>query len=178
MKTLFIHPTDPSTDFCKIIYEDYRDQDDVTILTGTRIPSTIIKKALVENDRIVFIGHGTEYGLLDKIGFRYVITAADLQFFRNKPVVCMWCNANIFAEKHNLNAFATGMFVSEKSEAEWYRLSTDQKLIDESNELFCRILSRCVFDDPKDIRTTIERGYKSSTNPIVKFNRECMGFED
>ena len=70
------------------------------------------------------------------------------------------------------------MFVSEKSEAEWYRLSTDQKLIDESNELFCRILSRCVFDDPKDIRSIIELGYKSDTNPIIKFNRVCMGFED
>jgi len=178
MKTLFIHPTDPTTDFCKIIYEDYRDQDDVTILTGTRFSSRLIKSELHAYDRIVFIGHGTEAGLLDKLNNRYVITSEDIQFFRDKPVICMWCNANIFAEKYDLNAFATGMFVSELQEAKWYKLPQDQGLIDESNNLFCMILSRCVFDDPKDIRTIIDLGYRSKTNPIIKFNRECMGFEN
>lgn len=178
MRTLFIHPTDPSTDFGRIIYEDYQNRDDVTIITGSRVPSSRIKEALRTHDRIVFIGHGTELGLLDCLGNRYVITSEDLQFFRNRPVICYWCNANIFAEKYDLNAFATGMFVSEIKEARWYNLPLDQNLIDNSNELFCRILSRCVFDDPQDIRTIIERGYRSETNPIIRFNRQCMGFDE
>ena len=131
---------------------------------------------LKKNDRIVFIGHGTELGLLDIYGNRYTITSEDLQLFRDKPVICYWCNANIFAEKYDLNAFATGMFVSELKEAKWYNLPLDQNLIDNSNELFCRILSRCVFDDPKTIRSVIKRGYVGD-NPIIKFNRQCMGFE-
>ena len=176
MKTLFIHPADPSTRFCEIIYKDYQDMDDVTIITGSRTPSSIIKEELKKNDRIVFIGHGTETGLLDIYGNRYTITSEDLQLFRDKPVICYWCNANIFAEKYDLNAFATGMFVSELKEAKWYNLPLDQNLIDNSNELFCRILSRCVFDDPKTIRSVIERGYVGD-NPIIKFNRQCMGFE-
>lgn len=177
MRTLFIHPTDPSTDFCRIVYEDYRNQEDVTIIEGTCIPSTRIKEALKTHDRIVFCGHGTEAGLLDIPGKRYVITSEELQLFRNKPVICYWCNANIFVEKYNLNAFATGMFVSEIKEAGWYNLPLDQNLIDNSNELFCRILSRCVFDDPQDIRRTIERGYVGD-NPIIRFNRQCMGFDE
>ena len=176
MRTLFIHPTDPSTEFGEILYQDYMDRDDVTILTGTRIPSSTIKTALRNADRIVFVGHGTELGLLDILGKRYVITSEELQFFRNKPVICYWCNANIFAEKYDLNAFATGMFVSELDEAEWYNLPQDQNLIDASNILFNRILSRCIWDDPKDIRNTIERGYVDKNNPIVCFNREYMGF--
>lgn len=178
MKTLFIHPTDPTTAFCNAIYEDYKNNDDVTVINGTRIPSSTIKEAIKTHDRIVFIGHGTEYGLLDKTDWRYVITSNDLQLFRDKTVICIWCNANVFAERYNLNAFATGMFVSETGEASWYNLPPDQKLIDESNELFCRILSRCVFDDPKDISVVIEKGYRSNTNPIIKFNRESMGFDN
>ena len=178
MRTLFIHPTDPSTEFGEIIYEDYRNRDDVTIITGIRIPNTVIKEALRNHDRIVFIGHGTEYGMLDILANRYIITPNHLQFFRNKPVICFWCNANIFAEKYDLNAFATGMFVSEIDEAIQYNLPADQNLIDESNIMFNKIMSRCVFDDPRDIRTIIERGYRSETNPIIRFNRQCMGFDE
>jgi len=177
MRTLFIHPSDPSTDFCRIVFDDYRDRDDVTIIEGVRIPSSQIKEALKTHDRIVFCGHGTELGLLDMIGNRYVITSDELQMFRDKPVICYWCNANVFAEKYDLNAFATGMFVSEIKEARWYNLPLDQNLIDNSNELFCRILSRCVFDDPQVIRKTIERGYVGN-NPIIQFNRQCMGFDE
>lgn len=177
MRTLIIHPSDPSTDFCNLVYNDYRNRDDVTIMEGTRIPSSQIKEALKTHDRIIFCGHGTELGLLDMRGDRYVITSDYLQFFRDKPVICYWCNANIFVEKYELNAFATGMFVSEVDEAIQYCLPADQNLIDESNTQFCTILSRHIFDDPRDIRTIIEKEYIGN-NPIIQFNRECMGFED
>lgn len=179
-RTLFIHPTDPSTVFCELVYNQYRDRNDVTILTGSRVSHKIIKDALRSHDRIVFIGHGTEYGLLDMLGGfdRYVVTSKDLHYFRDKPVICYWCNANIFAEKYNLNAFATGMFISEIDEAIRYCLPAEQELIDASNTLFCNILSQHVFDDPEDIREIIYKEYRIENNPIVAFNRECMGFED
>lgn len=179
MRTLFIHPTDPTTAFCSIIYQDYLQWDNVTLITGNHISSRVIREALQPHDRIVFIGHGTELGLLDmRYDWRYLITSADLQFFRDKEVICFWCNANIFAEKYGLNAFATGMFVSELREARAYNLPEDQSLIDYSNTLMCNILSRCIFDPIDQIRDTVCRGYVSTNNPIIAFNRECMGFED
>lgn len=178
MRTLFLHPTDPSTEFLNIVYADYVNNEDITIIEGTRISSHSIRAALADADRIVFLGHGTELGMLDILGKRYVITADDLQFFRNKPVICFWCNANIFAEKYGLNAFATGMFVSEVDEAVYFGLPTDQKMIDASNILMCNILSRCAFDDPADVRNVVERGYVDVNNPIICFNRECMGFNN
>ena len=178
MRTLFLHPTDPSTEFGDLIYQDYLDWDDVTVITGTRISRRIIREALQSHDRIVFIGYGTELGMLDILGKRYVITADDLQFFHNKPIICFWRNANIFAEKYDLNAFATGMFVSEVDEAVYFGLPTDQKMIDASNILMCNILSRCAFDGPADIRNVAERGYIDVNNPIICFNRQCMGFNN
>jgi len=179
MRTLFIHPTDPSTAFCSIIYQDYLQWDDVTLITGNHISSKVIKEGLRNNDRIVFLGHGTELGLLDmRYDFRYLITANDLQLFRDKECICFWCNANVFAEKYNLNAFATGMFVSELKEARWYNLPEDQNLIDNSNTLMCNILSRCIFDPIDSIKNTVYRGYVSNNNPIIEFNRQCMGFDE
>lgn len=179
MRTLFIHPTDPSTAFCSIIYQDYLQDNNVTLITGNHISSRVIRDALRIHDRIVFLGHGTELGLLDmRYDWRYLITSEDLQFFRNKECICFWCNANIFAEKYDLNAFATGMFVSELREARQYNLPEDQNLIDYSNTLMCNILSRCIFDPIEQIRNCVYRGYVSNTNPIINFNRECMGFDN
>ena len=117
MRTLFIHPYDPTTDFCNEIYDQYRGMDNVGIIETNNISSSALRSQIREYDRIVFIGHGCEYGLMDRSLKRLLISSSDLQFFRDKEVVCIWCNANIFAEKYNLNAFATGMFISEPSEA-------------------------------------------------------------
>lgn len=178
MRTLFIHPTDPTTAFCSAIYQDYLQMDDVTLITGNHISSRVVMESLQSHDRIVFLGHGTEIGLLDmRYDWRYIITSAEVQFFRDKEVICFWCNANIFAEKYDLNAFATGMFVSELREAIMYNLPEDQNLIDQSNTLMCNILRDNIFDTPQHIRDAVNRRYVSIDNPIISFNRECMWFD-
>ena len=177
MRTLFIHPSDESTAFLSTVYNNYTNDPNVTILNGTSVPHNLIVNALRSHDRIVFLGHGTPFGLLDMIGDRFVITPSDVQFFRNKPVVCVWCNANIFVDRYDLNAFATGMFVSETYEASCYDLPEDQELIDASNNLMASILNTCIFEDVETIRETVEREYYDPNNPIIGFNRECMGFE-
>lgn len=185
MRTLFIHPTDPTTEFLNSVYADYVGNEDVSVLEGTRIHHSELEEAIRNADRIVFLGHGTEYGLVELYrddngnprNFNYVITSRDLQLFRDKEVLCIWCNANIFAERYDLNAFYTGMFVSEVDEAVNYCLPPSQEMIDASNNLFVNILSRCVFDDISSIRGIIDRGYIDNNNPIICFNRECMGLE-
>lgn len=177
MKTLFVHPYDPSTEFLHIVYDRHANNSDVTIINGEKLNKIKRKdfiKAIKDNDRIVFMGHGTEYGLLDMIRKRYVITPNEVQFIKDKEVICYWCNANIFVEKYDLNAFSTGMFVSEIDEAKWYNLPTEQELIDESNTLFCKTLSSCIFDSLEIIHDRINNEYIGD-NPIIKFNRECMG---
>lgn len=178
MRTLFIHPTDPSTEFLNLVYDRHRDNPDVTIIEDCPLSHRLIKEGLKNNDRIVFLGHGNEYGLLDLVSQRQVISSRDLTMFREKEVICYWCNANIFAERYDLHAFSTGMFVSELREARWYELPEDQNLIDQSNTLFCNILADCVFDDLNTIRTRIENEYVDPNNPIIIFNRECMGFKN
>ena len=185
MRTLFIHPTDPTTEFLNSVYADYVGSDDIVVINGEEIQEQEIEREIINADRIVFLGHGTENGLINfrrdnnnnRIGFDYVITANEVHLFRNKEIICVWCNANIFADRHDLNAFATGMFVSEIGEAIQYHLTPSQEMIDASNTLFCNILSRCVFDDIGTIINIIDRAYIDNNNPIVCFNRECMGLE-
>ena len=180
MKILFVHPYDPSTEFLHIIYDKHSDNTDVTILNGETL-NTIKREDFIDviksNDRIIFCGHGTEFGLLDLLNNRYIITPYDLEFIKNKELICCWCNANIFVEKYDLNAFSTGMFVSEIKEAKWYNLPTEQELINKSNILFCEVLSNCVFDKLNDIQIRISNEYMDKNNSIILFNRECMGME-
>ena len=66
MKTLVIHPIDPTTHFLEKIYEG----KDWTILRPGKSSSVMhvskkdIKEAIKDHDRIVMLGHGTQDGLL------------------------------------------------------------------------------------------------------------------
>ena len=51
-------------------------------------------------------------------------------------------------------------------------------MIDYSNTLMCNILSRCIFKPIEEIKSAVYKEYVSETNPIIHFNRECMGFEN
>ena len=50
MRTLFIHPTDPSTAFGSIIYQHYLQRDNVTLITGNHILRKDIREALLSCD--------------------------------------------------------------------------------------------------------------------------------
>ena len=58
MKTLLIHPADPTTDFIK---DFYADNIDWTIVND--LPSkSKLKKLVKSHDTIIVIGHGTDNG--------------------------------------------------------------------------------------------------------------------
>ena len=88
---------------------------DATILIN---PSTrIVREAIVdEQDTVVLIGHGTDYGLLNKNLNGYFIDSGWVNLLRNKTIIGIWCNASNFADRYDLTGFFTSMFISNAQE--------------------------------------------------------------
>ena len=116
MKTLVIHPEDPSTEFLKIIYRNL----DCTILND-KSSSAKIRNGLKEHQRIFLLGHGIETGLLSPYGGeqfgRLIVGPREVNFLRGKEVISVFCNSNIYGIKYGLSGLFSGMIISEESEA-------------------------------------------------------------
>lgn len=163
MKTLIIHPKDTTTDFLSDIYIS---KDHYTIIRYNASKKELIQDIL-EHDRIIMLGHGTEYGLF---GFgRYIIDSDLVYLLKNKFCICIWCNANKFVNKYKLNGFYTGMFISEYSEAVDYSIVCTDEDIQESNHLFANLMNTAI--EHRYIKDFIMGTYTDSNN-IMKFNRD------
>ena len=110
MLVIHIISTEDTNDFSGIY-----DGLDATILIN---PSTrIAREAIVdEQDTIVLIGHGTDYGLLNKNLNGYFIDSGWVNLLRNKTIIGIWCNASNFADRYDLMGFFTSMFISNAQE--------------------------------------------------------------
>ena len=60
MKTLIIHPEDPTTEFLSQIYARLTNK---TVITGD-ISKSEVPKLIESHDRVLMLGHGSPYGLL------------------------------------------------------------------------------------------------------------------
>lgn len=70
------------------------------------------KRAIInEKERIVFIGHGTEWGLLNQRLDGFMVDSRMVQFLRGKDIIGIWCNASNFADRYDLTGFFTSMFI-------------------------------------------------------------------
>jgi hypothetical protein len=65
MKTLIIHPKDSTTDFLSPIYSPLKDK---TVIKGG-IPKSDLVELIMSHDRILMLGHGSPYGLLNRSQF-------------------------------------------------------------------------------------------------------------
>lgn len=165
MKTLIIHPTDPTTDFVKDMYKDFG----WTVINNPRTSKKELKEAIQAHDRIFMIGHGSPHGLLTRE--RTIIGSDMLYLLREKETICFWCDADKFVEKYELKGFYTGMIISEMVEANFYEVWATQEHIDESNELMMRALKDSV--DSDNMLSTLKEIYNSEVNPdneVIKFN--------
>lgn len=116
---LIIHPQDFTTKFLEVLYPP-----EENIILDERASNGAIKRALMENTRIMLLGHGCETGLLAPFGKqqfgRLIIGPSHAQFLRGKTIIGIFCNANQFAYRYNLTGLFSGMVISEMSEAlEW-----------------------------------------------------------
>ncbi len=178
MKTLVIHPKDSTTDFLSVIYADKKEW---TIINYN--PSkTELKKKIKEHDRIVMLGHGTEYGLIltqQNNHPRLIIDSDWVYLLREKQCVCIWCNADIFVRQYGLKGFYTGMIISEYDEALLYSLHEfNQGQISESNSLFADCVKKSIHIEDENILLSMVASYKSENNPIINFNSDNMYFKN
>jgi hypothetical protein len=111
MLVIHIVSKEDTNDFSGI----YEDLKDATILINPK--KSDCKRAIInEKERIVLIGHGTEWGLLNQRLDGFIVDSRMVQFLRGKDIIGIWCNASNFADRYNLTGFFTSMFISNSDE--------------------------------------------------------------
>ena len=171
MKTLVIHPDDPSTDFLKEIYlgKSWTVINEHQITRSRSRISDLIK----EHDRIIMMGHGHAHGL-----FMSCINSDMVYLLREKQCICIWCNADQFVLRYGLKGFYTGMFISEVGEANYYGIQVSQGTIDRSNRDFAFEMRLCLdHDDPKDICEEIKSVYVGM-HDVYRFNNDRLYYRN
>jgi len=168
MKTLVIHPDDRTTDFLKPIYEGRG----WTVITKHKkeLKRQDFLSEVKAHDRIIMMGHGYPGGL-----FMSYIDSTIVDILREKDCVCIWCNADQFVNKYGLKGFYTGMFISEVSEANWFKIQTDQDAVDHSNNLFTELVVEHI--DKKNPQPAIKEAYVGDC-PVIQFNNDRLYYNE
>ena len=173
MTNLVIHPTDRSTDFLKPIYANITD---ATIL-HSGVNKAQIAKLISEHDRIIMLGHGSIHGLFSIGQFDgengYVIDSTMVPLLYEKECIAIWCNADQFMNKHELNGFYSGMFISEVGEATYCGLpGTEQETVTASNDYFAELLGEVINEPLSVIYEHIMDNYGLLTedNKVANYN--------
>jgi len=178
MKTLVVHPEDPTTAFLSPIYVNLKNK---TIVKGGMTKSEL-RKLIESHDRVLMLGHGSPYGLLNRGQFPdsglFVVDGSMTILLKNKSnCIFIWCHADQFIRRYGLSGLCSGMFISEASEAGYYGFDIiDGDLIDQSNERFSWIISKYL-NQPIEVlyqKLLHEYGILARTNPIARFNLERL----
>lgn len=178
MKTLIIHPHDPTTVFLTPIYANLKN---ITVVNGGITKSDL--QGLIEtHDRVICLGHGSPYGLLNPRIFPdaglFIVDVSMATSLKSKSgCIYLWCHANQFLTKYGLSGLCSGMFISEPGEADLYGFKgIDYRLIDESNEKFSSILSRFINEPLDTMHRSLLNDYElvAMVNPIARFNLERL----
>jgi hypothetical protein len=185
MKTLIIHPADPSTSFLDIVYESIPNK---TVITGG-ITKDEVRKLIGEHDRVMMMGHGSPGGLFavgqftdpssgNRWGASYIIDNTMVPLLSEKDnSVFIWCNADKFVDGFKLKGFYSGMFISEVGEANYCGLpGTSQDMVDESNYGFVNIISKHINEDTVSIYDKVrnEYGLIAEENPVALYNHKRL----
>jgi hypothetical protein len=144
MKTLIIHPKDPTTNVLKGIYSGINNK---TVINGG-IPKLDLRKLMNTHERIFMLGHGSPWGLLSMGQFPntngYIIDDSMAVELREKTNnLYIWCHANQFVRRHGLSGLKCGMFISEVVESFIYGYEdVDLATIEKSNDIFVDLNSK------------------------------------
>lgn len=177
MKTLIIHPEDPSTDFLSKVYEN---KNNFTLVTKNVSKSDVLY-LISEHDRVIMMGHGSSFGLFSMNNFNdcgsYIIDYTCVSLLREKKEnVFIWCYASDFVSKYKLNGFSTGMFISEIPEAIFCGIKKPkEKDLIESNSVFVNLLNENFEKNYNLIYDNIDSVYGSlSHNNIANYNHRRL----
>lgn len=159
--TLVIHPKDTTTDFLSSIYQG-RDWD----VISEEVSHQKLHYEITNHDRIVMLGHGTEYGL---IGWScFAINSSFIEVLKDKDCVYIWCNADKFVNQHELQGFYTGMIISEQPEAALFQIKATDNEIAHSNTMFALAVKKAIFSH--NMADKVKLNYTTEINPIIRFN--------
>ena len=183
MKTLVIHPDDPSTDFLTPIYDNIFQ---ATVVTGG-VSKEELKQMIIDHDRVMMMGHGSPHGLFSvgmftdtnviypqRFNYAYAIDYTMVEVLNQKSNnVFIWCNADQFINKHQLNGFYSGMFISEVSEASYCGLpGTSQNTVNVSNDYFSQLVGEVINEPLSVIYEHVMDNYELiiDENPVALYN--------
>lgn len=178
MKTLIIHPKDESTSFLNPIYDSIREKK---VINGGITKKELISE-IKKHDRIVMMGHGSSSGLFSIGEFidcgLYIIDDSFISVLSEKNnSVYIWCNADKFVDSYSLKGFYSGMFISEVTEAYFCGLSSvNQKIVDESNYGFSKVLSDVINEDQETIYEHVLNHYGTMAkhNLVASYNHDRL----
>lgn len=175
--TLVIHPWDPTTACLKIIYEG-RGWDVIDWRLKRGVYTTEMVTAAIEHhSRILFLGHGTPYGLLcgdEKTRFaRYMINSHSGPLLQTKETFSIWCDSDRYFSTFKIPGLHTGMIISEVAE-EYTMLGAaplDRFQMAENMELFSRAFAESIDLRPLDMKKKVLSIYNGD-DPVTQFNRK------
>jgi hypothetical protein len=179
MKTLIIHPADPTTIFLCSLYHDI---PNTTVITGGTTKSQL-RKYIENHSQVIMCGHGSPEGLLsigqfpDSTGNIIDDWLADLLRNKNQNIY-IWCQADKYVRRNALTGVASGMFISSTDEGHYYHFWNKnlKQLINESNFGFSSIVARHI-GKRMDVfykNVASEYGLLAVNNPIARFNHERL----
>jgi len=153
----------------------------VTVVRG-KVSRSELRQMVEQHDQVIMLGHGTAYGLL-AVGQFYASwnvidgSFSDLLAEKNNSIF-IWCNANQFAQLHELKGFYTGMFISELHEAIMCGVTqATQNNVDESNDAFVKALEEVINSPTEQLYTAVNKQYGKlvATNPVAAYNHQRLG---
>jgi hypothetical protein len=114
MKTLIIHPEDQTTDFLMPIYANIQDK---TVVQGG-VSKTELRELIEIPDRVIMLGHGAPYGLLNPGRFSgaglFIVDGSMVSLLKSMGNnIYVWCYEDKFLTSYKLSGLCSGMFVSE-----------------------------------------------------------------
>lgn len=182
-KTFYLHVEDPTTVFLSGLYKDDKN---ATLVTKGLSKEQVLQH-IDNHDRSVFLGHGTNRGLLN-IGAAftntngYIIDDEAVELLRKKSnTIFIWCYASEFQKKHNLLGVSSSMFISQDDELWVANLSQNAaSYIQDSNDTFVSILKECMHLSNEKIYTHLKKEYGklALSNPVAKFNWEHLYYSN
>lgn len=171
MLVVHIKSTNDTEDFEKVYYDL-----NATILIN---PSkSILKHAIIEEkETIIFIGHGTEYGLLNQQLNGYIIDSSLVQILRDKTIIGIWCYARNFADKYGLKGFFTSNFISNIEEFAYNNFNhfeSCENIIQKENILFSERVNNLIKTKTPLNEWVEYLQTNCSDYDFVKYNHEAL----
>lgn len=174
-KTLIIHPKDSSTTFLREIYEDIPYK---TVISGGLTKLEILAE-IDKHDKIMMMGHGSPFGLFG-VNFNadYAIDKLAAPLLKGKENYFIWCYANEFVNRHELNGFSTGMFISEKEEATYCNVDASTQDVGHSNLVFSELMRKNILKEQTELFKNVTNAYdefaKKTKNKVAEYNNKRL----